>query len=1254
MSNPSINAESLLSAQWYTEQLTQLSPLSARLPGLCQSLQPFSFPAVASPFASLQTLPKYQVATRRLSALIHLARLHCRGTGSPTHRELNTWLAQITEDTIVHLEDPIEDVHVSNVATSRGNRLLLQGDMVTADQYIQDVLLLLSRLNSPWAASSLRHVHAILRISDVLCHRAGLNRNISEDSPPRVRVQPSRKVLRESSEWVKFSKDELHAVGLSLEDLEPYFLESEDVPAREQSSEALGHSHLERQPLYRLNSELRVLLPTELWSAALRSVLERACSENDLARTTRILTELQVQQVVSLVGHNWGIDINSPIGGDSQSGIVHCVGTFDVGAYVHVIYVPDDLGDAARSGLQKTHLLDAATADCSAKIAASLSENVDYRRGLTLLVHGGFGRPFLAGFDGSIPNWRHLCLPVGDFCLLSWDTGVSALRMWKILEQEHLLAQRGTEIWNPGGIVNLYAFLKHQGFEFMPRAVSQDAPQSVAIGSEFAGSLRQEIRNALDRHSIQGPAASAWTEVQRKNLDPYSSGEHHPKVYASLQHAKDRRLLGCIETRGRPWWVYAEGTGTKKRDSQLVFGVWETALNLLARFAPMLGDELRLPEEAAVVYRLQFPDVTDFPETLDVEVPNTESPHLAVNGTHAKIVCPIGYLCSFARPENSADRQLAMALVKCAYAMVDHGAPTEEELDRWINRGISSIETRSFHMHPVWTAADTIRERVGLPEPRLEQSEDSAWSRLGIAQEAGFTSPPGVVPEERVNALLNNAVEAIWKRIKEQLESIERRSVIERALLNWEAIQKDRAEWNLAAAALLAGSSKPSDMVEAARRRENDRAVAGLSCRVIAEMAVCTAPVDGGRSCALADLDSLIAQVSRLLECAAQSDAHHYGLSRVPPTVHANGVLECPVLQGAGVATYWQVVGARDFRVAAAEYGVRFVRDKEPVALEADFAAAFRDEFGLRIEDSMDILEWLKEEALGRKAAQIWIGREELLTTFQRAGVVQPERAYEKLTLFPRSKWDEENPEGARMRDWYPWRYNRRLSILRRPFIQLLGSLESPVLVSPTRFEQTLVYLSQARTGDLPESMFEGDAMRQHIGRMAHKYGHRFAEEVATKCGALGWHVRTEVPMTGVGGTAELGDIDVLAWNTGTGVVMAIECKRLLMDKTVGEVGERLREFSVGGNGEKISALGRHLRRISYLQGEGRERVAEVTDIRRTRLRIQGGLVTDAPTPMEFDDACRKTLALVADVAVLERKLKKANAMRRERRVRSE
>ena len=945
MLTPPPDPDSLPLALWYTQQLSQLGALASRLPSLCDSLQQFSFPSVARPIAGLLTLPKYQGAARRLSALIHLAWMTCTGTGIPPHRSMQAFLDQISDDDIVQLEDPLEDVHVANVSTASGNRLLFQGDMVTSDQYVKDALLLLSRLDSPSATSSLRRVHAILRLSDLVCQRSKLGRNISKDSPARIRIEASERLLNDLSQRVTFRIADLLSEGLTLGDLKPFILESNVVPPDARSSESIGHSRLERQPLYRYEDNLLVTLPTEIWGAILRFVLDVCRGDSSLRRANRLLAEIQVQQIRRLLTERWRIDTQSDFRGSLRSGIVDCIGTFDIGSYVHIAYVSDDLEDTANNGLQTLHTTGKALRERTRNLASALSRRSDFRRGLTIVVHGGLGRPFSVELDASIQTWRHVCLPVGDFQLLSWDTEISALRVWKILTQEDSVAQDGLRIMNPGGFVNLYAFLKRRDFEFVPRTIPSGELGSMAIGSEFAGPLRVEIRSALDRHAVCGPDDASWTEVQNTHLDGDLPDPDTAKLCASLEHAHRRELVACMETADRPWWICAEGLWPAGGHRRIVFGTWESAAHLLQRLVPVLEKKLHLPARTPVVYRLLFPDVADFPPTLRLDGPVPERPVIDVVGTRVAIRCPVEYLRGFARADNLADRLLAEALVTAAYVVANQTVPKGDELSRWMQRAIKSAAARSFHMSPVWTAAESVRERIDLPTPRFEQPEDRAWSRLGIAHKAGYTSGTGEIPAEEVRVVLNRSADVVWQQIRQVLEGLDRRSVIEMALLNWESILKDRATWDIAAAAMLANASESGGVLNAAVRRENDRAVAALASRVIAEMAVCTARVNDGMTCTLADLDWLIALVGRLLEYAAQSDAHHYGLSRFPPRVHTRGILECPGVRGVGVAAYWQTVGEQDFREAAAGYGARFSRDQEPAKRDPEFETAFLREF---------------------------------------------------------------------------------------------------------------------------------------------------------------------------------------------------------------------------------------------------------------------------------------------------------------------
>ena len=126
-----------------------------------------------------------------------------------------------------------------------------------------------------------------------------------------------------------------------------------------------------------------------------------------------------------------------------------------------------------------------------------------------------------------------------------------------------------------------------------------------------------------------------------------------------------------------------------------------------------------------------------------------------------------------------------------------------------------------------------------------------------------------------------------------------------------------------------------------------------------------------------------------------------------------------------------------------------------------------------------------------------------------------------------------------------------------------------------------------------------------------------------------------EVSLTQRSGGADLGDIDVLAWRPDTGLVFAVECKSLRFDRTLGEIGVRLEEYSTGTVDGQRTRLQKHLDRILYLKAN-RGQLSALTDIPVERLQLRSALVTERLAPMQFSVKVQQMLDVVTDYELLE------------------
>ena len=613
------------------------------------------------------------------------------------------------------------------------------------------------------------------------------------------------------------------------------------------------------------------------------------------------------------------------------------------------------------------------------------------------------------------------------------------------------------------------------------------------------------------------------------------------------------------------------------------------------------------------------------------------APAVAVEDGEIAINCVPRYLLSFLSSGNLGDRLMVSSLVRGVDSLCGREAVSDAAMEEWVRTVVGSDSARFLKMTPSQTSEDVIYDVAALPELRLLMPEDRAWSRMDLARRAGYQGKPGAIPSSRAGAVLHSAVDALWERVRSRLMDLSRESVIERSLLNYVAARKEHRDWLRSTAAGLA-LYETAQVMAAANERVFRRDSAGLACRVIAEMALCTSPYGSGSACTGTDLDFLVAEVSTLVECASQSDALRYGLATQPPAMNPNGSFGFDVAAAQATGPLMTEHWRRRFRDAAQEEeggGEDGIEEEVP---DPEFPCAFAAEFGLTLEQYAEFVRRVALEVVELDGTHLRVRRSEVMHRLRDAGAMNAERAFESFALSPRARWDERSPANASANDWYPWRYGRRLSIMRRPLVQSSLENDPVVILMPSILAGTLGYLGQAAFGDLPETLFDSPEMIACVGRAADRNGHEFARKVADRLGQLKWETAREVNLTRFGGDDTLGDVDVLSWQPTTGLVYAIECKSLRFDRTCGEVGKRLAEYSAGTVGAKRTPLQKHLDRMSCLEANC-ERLADFTGISVARLQLRSGLVTEKLVSMQFGGKAREMLDLITDYELLEEAL---------------
>lgn len=1283
-----------------------LTIMDPGLADLARELDGCDAESAISAIAGLLTVPDYQAETFRLEFLLHLAVLHCAGERRPTNADLTRWLHRGLVDHPARLmEDPIEDVFVSNIVAHGGNYRLLEGIWETADHYVQDVLDCLAFTS--WGGkhgSTLRRATALLRLSDLAIERAGVARwAVSEKTYPKDEFLASDLYPHALGERVTFRQVDLEQLGVSLVDLAPFFLKP--IERKRLRDESIGHTTLERYPLIRFDDRVILACPTAVGVAIRRYVLETIADAGETKELARMLRSKQSSTVYRRgLGHldapaayATGLPKERPPTPEVRLrwDEVHCA--IDTDKAAQVILLPDTLEDAAQIGLTSARSLPEGLEE---DLSAHMKATVDFlgrhaRGGLSVIVCGGVGRAMAMQLPLLPAHWYPVVMSVANFATFAWSPEASLLRLWKLNELIERFAAKGVRILETNGVLNTYAYWRGRNFDLAPNEMPfpPETESMLQIGTDFILGLRVEERRLHDVHAVALDAAGNSARVRRATRSAFFPAMTARPLYVSEDVGSGGELAGVIE---HPWltvWVWATHPKDAPEASEFVYQLWEGLLSWLDRLVPELAGELSARSARPVHLRIEIEDHAQWRGIANPGEPQAERPTAFLDSaTHTAVLkLPFGFLSLLRRPGNDGERALLEVAAEAVLTLLSHSGLVARVTTQGLRetaashtaRAMGGSDTRFIHLFEATSATDHLTGliRGHAIRPRFVPQEDMAAWQLGLAWtvfdretltlRAGFeakrmpgrseggaeaktlsdvvsssdgaASLPEVRKEETrevtgrdtCTQALNSLVSAVWERLSDDLREIDCPSLVRLALENQEALFRDREQWRRTARAIMALYGKADDVEWIAAERESQRANASNSSRVLIEMAVCTSPRSGGRVASLSDLEHLTAGISTLITLASDSDAIQSGFAPARIAVFPNGEVTCDRAFAASVTNPFTLeTHASGFRAAAAAYAGLYRRRGTGVAPDASaatraadvgptpstfdegFSRALAAEYGLTPDRLQDALGELIDIGMEGGTLVVSTTRESLAHRLTAARGYSEEETgafFRMLALEPRPAWDA-TPRGFQKRDWYPWRFRRRLSLVARPLVTLGNDAEAPLFYGMYQLGASLSYLFEnIQSGWLPEAFFRTAAMRQYRGLVAGVEGAAFTQEVAAAVRAQGWEARTEVPMTAIGAPVELGDLDVVAWRADDERLLLIECKRLQPARTIGEIAELLKNF----RGDIGDRLGKHLARCAWVE-ENPSAIRRVLSMPPTVCVVDPYLVTNRNVPMRY------------------------------------
>ena len=179
-------------------------------------------------------------------------------------------------------------------------------------------------------------------------------------------------------------------------------------------------------------------------------------------------------------------------------------------------------------------------------------------------------------------------------------------------------------------------------------------------------------------------------------------------------------------------------------------------------------------------------------------------------------------------------------------------------------------------------------------------------------------------------------------------------------------------------------------------------------------------------------------------------------------------------------------------------YTIRPVVDPENQNVDDLFKTAFRAEFGFEVADLRQFLDLLEDYGVTTGQAVFEISKDTLIEKLQvSSDSIDFAGLIDEFCIWPRDGY-RNLPEGYKSEDVDPWRFRRRISLIRSPIIALDKADNPNLIVAPGMIREFLAHLFAGyHEGIFKFTHYRSDEMKSWIGSRKDQRGNAFAIQVA-------------------------------------------------------------------------------------------------------------------------------------------------------------
>jgi hypothetical protein len=1069
--------------------------------------------------------------------------------------------APVADDQTIGDEDPSEEPFVEIVTFFGGSYRVLPGFAAGSARAVQFLLSATFNSEVKLSGPTSNEIHnlalGLLRLSEELCRRSSLNRWVAPQSAGSEVLIPSGADLVRLQGSVTFGRAELiELIGSAI------------APSLErvirQPGGPLSHGRTDPivaiSPILEIEESLVVLSPPQILTAlrhALISICIGAGEEAVLASNFHKAVADRARRCL----RSTGFRPMTPLGAAApEDNLGETFLEFDRDKVAHLVVLTDSLNSydmstpiSQWSVADELGLVESSVREISASLRDGGSEDQGV---LHVLVVEGVGRWHVMGFQNSASDARDVLFPVNaeDLDLICRSVEDDTLAIWYFaLARSRLRLKTAIQAYCALDEYSIYR--GHDDSFYLSDGAALDVIQ-VAPGTALP--LRLELARGSDRHGVIYPDHDTVGLVEKiyRDLD----------VPIYVTDLRNGTVGFLVETGVLPVWV----GGTTQPPSGELTRIWfeyaETVAYWIWQCADAIDPQLRAlaaAERTMLRVELLLEPGPGW-QSGDLEVDASSSMEVSILGADSLLITATSATAAvFCGEANDGERKLVRLLLAGVATISGVAIPSLDGL-------VDSIAPRGQKKKLLVLHATTnpMLTQGPLPRPRPVQNAqlsavlDECGEHLSSIREVGV-----VAAGDRVD-IVNEAVAFYFRRLEAEIARLSSNQLVETLVAHDESLIRQEEERLMTLPTRIACFGMVPGALEQLHKAMPSHVSSAVASRFLIEYIVAQPP-QGSKVIDLETRDLLMALASEIVNRGHLSDALKFNLEDAEVELLASGRL--------GVSREGDYQKATsDFRAghakdeltsAQSRFGAYWSSQVSTEGVPLDLESAFRAEFGFSLTEIAVVLTSVMNMCSPETGDPSVLSYDAVKAQLSSELSCPDSRAVDAVSLFSLEPRESFFPSIGRS-DVYPWRFNRNLSYVRRPFlIREIGGSKELVVGYRNTSRTGLNLLRLCLSDRLHSTSVE---MKQTISRYRSMDNEGFNDAVAdVYLQDTETVVRTRVKKVASQRMARpsgdvIGDVDVLVVSPSHHLVLVIETKDFELARTPSELWNELDKMFVG------------------------------------------------------------------------------------------